>query len=452
MIEIQDNNAIQIENMQMSRSLLKELAELNRSSNKLTLTRALKMVNETVTFNIIGADRLDATLICLLKASYVIQSQRYVRNDLSSFRTLSSSNAELNEKYDELIKDTIDLYERMTELKEESKNKKRTTISDYKHGIPIEDARYIFPLTAKTNISISLSGDKFIAFLTLIVRYKDSIMNRLYNAMNVKLHSMGLYLNLINKCVCDHLLDTLFAENEDELLKLNSKVLVDIDDTGIDNIVRGILTSTSSNPIEAEKSYSTSEKKEALIKRVTGYNHTSVLEQSRFTSLMKCSLVTFQQLSRHRIAVTQPIDPTLLTKLVEYKQHIIPKTIQESEFINEYKDICDRYKELMVECSYRDNMVHATCLLQNGDVIPFNYTVNVRTDMEVMNKRLCTNAQWEIRELMQERKKLLLETILAPIYKEFARKDCGLARGCQEGAYSCDPKVREEAMKKKKNK
>ena len=85
----------------------------------------------TVGFNLMNINRLQSTMICMLKDSYVQQSQRYVKNNISSFEMLNTGNSYLDLKYENLINKTMDLYDRMTEIKEESRGKSRSTVKDY---------------------------------------------------------------------------------------------------------------------------------------------------------------------------------------------------------------------------------------------------------------------------------------------------------------------------------
>ena len=87
-------------------------------------------------------NRVESTMICLIcKDSYVQQSQRYVKNDETMFDEMKFENVALYEEFNALVRQSMSLYQRMTELKPESVGKSRTTPEDYKFGIPIEDAR-----------------------------------------------------------------------------------------------------------------------------------------------------------------------------------------------------------------------------------------------------------------------------------------------------------------------
>lgn len=438
-----------ITNFTMSQGMINEIQSMMNASQAIIYFDRLDRF--TVSFNLMNINRLQSTLICLLKDSYVQQSQRYVKNTLDSFQELNIDNEVLKEEYKNLVEKTMDLYVRMTEIKEESKGKSRTTVADYKHGIPIEDARYILPLSAKTNMAVTISGDKFGSFIALLAQYSNTIFKDLYNEICDILETLGIDKSIMN--YYDPKIKNLFAPNATELLNVSSESRIEVDKEGIDAICRGILMSTTADPSKrVEEKYPTLDDKEALIKRVAGYGHTSVLEQYRFTSIMKCSLVTFHQLIRHRMISVKPLSLDNMSKMIGNREHIIPNSIKKSIFIEEYEAIVHEWRALnliLIKSGYTNESPLLTML--NGDEIVFNFTTNIRADEEFLNKRLCINAQWEIRRLAKDRVNKLKETELGFIYKKFAKPDCALPKGCQEGAYSCKKEVRDAAKAAKKN-
>ncbi|WP_304576631.1 FAD-dependent thymidylate synthase [Romboutsia ilealis] len=438
-----------ITNFTMSQGMINEIQNMMKAPHPIIYFEKLDIF--TVSFNLMNINRLQSTMICLLKDSYVQQSQRYVKNTKDSFQELNIDNELLKEEYVNLVEKTMDLYTRMTEIKEESKGKSRTTVADYKHGIPIEDARYILPLSAKTNMSVTMSGDKFGTFIALLSHYSKTIFKDLYDELCDILEMSGIDKVIMN--YYDPKIINLFASNATELLNVSSNNRIEVDKEGINAICRGILMSTTADPSKkVEEKYPTLDDREALIKRVAGYGHTSVLEQYRFNSIMKCSLVTLHQLIRHRMVNIKPISLDNMVKMISGREHIIPNTIKRSIFIEEYEALVQEWRILNLRL-IKSGITNESPLLTilNGDEIVFNFTTNIRADEEFLNKRLCVNAQWEIRRLAKDRVTKLRETELGFIYEKFAKPDCALPKGCQEGAYSCSKKVREAAKAVKKN-
>lgn len=431
-----------ITNFNMSTGMINELKK--EKINRKGLDRF------TVSFNLMNINRLQSTILCMLKDSYVQQSQRYVKNNIDGFENINTGNYILDLQYECLLNKTMDLYNRMTEIKEESKGKSRTTVKDYKHGIPIEDARYILPLSAKTNISVTMSGDKFIVFTSLLKKYSTTIFKNLFTELNEILGNMEISSTLLFGE--SDIVEDLFATNYNELTTASITNKMDVDTEGINAICRGILMSTTADPSKrVDEKYPTLESRQQLINRVAGYGHTSVLEQYRFNSIMKCSMVTFHQLIRHRMLSIKPLSFDNINFLISHREHVIPNSIKKSQFVEEYNELVLEWKNFTKELLYNGQINELPMLtILNGDEIVFNYTTNVRADVEFMNKRLCTNAQWEIRQMAKERLNMILNTEIGFMYEKFAKPDCQLPKGCQEGAYSCNPAVREAAKLNKK--
>ena len=87
-------------------------------------------------------------MICELIDSYVQQSQRYVTMDADGY-TLPDLKEEDAQKARELVGRAFALYEEMSQIKEEFKGRPKK--EHYLHGIPVEDARYIFPFAVTTD-------------------------------------------------------------------------------------------------------------------------------------------------------------------------------------------------------------------------------------------------------------------------------------------------------------
>lgn len=386
--------------------------------------------------------RVESTLICsICKDSYVQQSQRYVRNDESMFRWMTFENNTLNEEFKALCRQSMSLYERMSELKPESVGKTRTTIDDYKWGIPIEDARYILPLACKTNMSISMTGDKFELFVSLLYFMSDSISKLVFDELMLDIQRINVRMfvnirkmlkkygkgnrNPVNKYFKNNL--------HFESMTPNNYYIKDVT---IRDLAVATLMSSTSDPIkELENKYSTQEDQEKLILRVAGKGHYSILEQSRFTTDTCCSLTCYHQLIRHRLYDIMPIGLIDLGKSKQ-TQYVIPETIRDSKFFREANEIIDDWSDF-IHRALEQEPRNYNCFgaLLNCQIIPFKLNTNMRADIDVMKQRLCMNAQWEIRDFMKNRKEYLSGTSFGAIYKRFAKPNC-MTIGCQEGNYA----------------
>lgn len=415
---------------------------MNNLMNNVELSTAVKPGVVHLTLHDIN--RVESTLICMVcKDSYVQQSQRYVKNDETMFDTMYFENQALQEEFNALTRQSFSLYERMTELKPESVGKSRTTPDDYKWGIPIEDARYILPLSCKTNMTITMSGNKFKMFALLLYymsgegNISEGTWASLLDVLNGVDPEFGKnVLKMVKKYGrgAKNPVDKFFKNDEIDASKL---FYADVTENALYDLVLGTLMSSAADPNEAIQKYETQEKKERMVLRVAGMGHYSILEQCRFVTHDSCSLTCFHQLVRHRLYDIMPIG---LMKLLGLKEtnFVIPETVLNSNFKREFEDLIADWSDFGHRVVKQEpTNYHCLGALLNCQVIPFDMIANIRADIDVMKQRLCMNAQWEIRQMMLNRKKELMKTDLGFIYKKFAVPNC-MTIGCQEGNYAHD--------------
>ncbi|AGB40180.1 Thymidylate synthase complementing protein [Halobacteroides halobius DSM 5150] len=131
---------MQITNFEAT-GLEKVTAWINKNGIKNLNKDAVKEVLRTVNISFIAEEitRAESTLLCELKDSYVQQSQRYVTMDEESY-SLPDLADDDKKRAKKLVNKAFALYDRMSELKA-GDFKGRPQVDNYKHGIPIEDAR-----------------------------------------------------------------------------------------------------------------------------------------------------------------------------------------------------------------------------------------------------------------------------------------------------------------------
>lgn len=387
-------------------------------------------------------NRVESTLICLIcKDSYVQQSQRYVKNDETMFDSMRFENRELQDEYNALVRQSFSLYERMTELKPESVGKSRTTEEDYKWGIPIEDARYILPLSCKTNMTITMSGDKFKLFALLLYYMSDSISKCTWESLVSVMRENGeecvkYLMKMVKKYGkgAKNPVDKFFKNTE---VSGSAQIEIDEPEDSLYDLALGTLMSSSADPLQTlEEKYDSVEKQEKMILRVAGMGHYSILEQCRFRTHDACSLTCFHQLIRHRLYDIIPVGFMKLLTLKE-TQFVIPESVLSSKFKREFEDIISDWSDFSHRAVAQEP-INYCCMgaLLNCQIIPFDLYTNVRADVDVMKQRLCMNAQWEIRYFVNNRKDMIINnTELSAIYRKFAKPNCQTI-GCQEGNYA----------------
>lgn len=410
---------------------------INKNIKKIeeeALREILKTIN--ISFVLEGIDRVMSTLICELKLSYVQQSQRYVSvvSDAMNIPELSYEDDEIAKN---LILRSTKLYEKMSLLKEEGL-KGRPKSENYVYNIPIEDARYILPLAAKTNISVAMTGDKLLDFYYLI---NDSRYFNLFSNLRVEFKRVipESIINLMgeNKSLKD--LDLVLEFYKEDFKGPLPKEAI-IYRSGFKNLDLkaglGAVTSTGKNPpsVNLENwGEKASIKTQGICERVLGYGHESIAEQSRTTFLMICSLVTYHQQIRHRLSSNHREE--LKDIILDINREVtIPNSIKESIFYEEIIKLIKDFKTFRRDVLYKYGEDKALPFLLNCDRIQFLISTNARIDTQMLQERICMNAQWEIRDISTAKLQKLRE--MSKVLYEGAMPSCVKGK-CKEGKLTC---------------
>lgn len=140
-----------------------------------------------------------------------------------------------------------------------------------------------------------------------------------------------------------------------------------------------------------------------LVKHLYAGGHHSVFEHIYFTFKIEgISRACSHQLVRHRhCSFTQRSQRYCSEDGFEY---VTPPVLKVSSFHNDMEDITDWYR------AYQDLGVpneDARYILPNACATSLYLSCNLRELIHMANERLCTRAQWEIRELVKEMCKLV---------------------------------------------
>ena len=149
--------------------------------------------------------------------------------------------------------------------------------------------------------------------------------------------------------------------------------------------------------------------------------HHSVLEFADFTFHIEgVSRALLAQLTRHRVASFAVQSQRYCAK--NDFEYVTPKSIQNNkEALECYFDIMNKINESYAKLqSFGVQNEDARFVLPNACDTVLNVKMNTRELIHFMNERLCTRAQWEIRELAQKMKKCVIEhdeecAMLAPM-------------------------------------
>ena len=136
----------------------------------------------------------------------------------------------------------------------------------------------------------------------------------------------------------------------------------------------------------------------ALVKHLYNNGHLSVMEHIYFTFKIEgISRACSHQLVRHRhCSFTQRSQRYCSEEGFDY---VTPSSLERSSFHGDMIDIQDWYR------AYQDLGVpneDARYLLPNACTTSLYLSCNLRELIHMANERLCTRAQWEIRNLVRE--------------------------------------------------
>ena len=181
---------------------------------------------------------------------------------------------------------------------------------------------------------------------------------------------------------------------------------------------------------------STSAQDAALIRKVLGSGHSSVVEHAVFTFAIRgVSRALSHQLVRFRLCSFSQQSQRYTSVGEDY---IVPDTITNSQYGAAYhyaiKLAYETYEGMVKAGVPKED---ARYVLPNAAPTNLIMTMNARELLHAFNLRCCTRAQWEIRELFNEILRLVKP--IAPIIFENAGASC-VAGPCPEGAMGCGKK------------
>ena len=190
-----------------------------------------------------------------------------------------------------------------------------------------------------------------------------------------------------------------------------------------------------------------------FVHRIMGMGHDSVLEHASFTfGIEGVSRVLLAQITRHRLASFS----VQSQRYVSYEDgfgYIVPPKITalgeeaKAEFEQQMATMHQWYTQWQERLGTGEGgNEDARFVLPGACETRMMVTMNVRELRHFFSLRMCTRAQWEIRELATRMHKLCME--VAPALFENAGPGC-LRGACPEGEKSCGKArtIREERQK-----
>lgn len=474
-------NLISIKDCGILNDVLNYCSEIISEKGEEAYQEIMNLVQTVRVTMIMKTNRLQSLYLCEMLQSYSIQSQRYVQynGDLEDniiFNGMESFSEGEQKEIRKVLENCRRLYLDMSELKPESINKAKFKIDDFKYGIPIEDARYILPLAFNCNKEVTFEGIHFFELIRLFLEKKDifqnmfeMIMDEIIRFLNSKpenenltfeaeyaIRKIIMYITK-NTTFTTRVLPTRFFDRygkPDEIHRVN--LLVDtvnqchsMQKTG----AAALMCTSNENDPEKIFNSKTNDQFKRITERVSAENHhTSISEHASYTLLMKMTVCCYNQYvrARHQQCIREDFN-------IEFTNNIImPQTINKSIFELRFTQTVRELFMLIVKLtentenlgsSERTDSIKSSRLEYIKQLFPMSTELRVLCTTNLVNelinkgpKRLCNNAQWEIRTLSRE--------VISIISNDFsedgnskllatARPGCCTPNGCREGKGRC---------------
>ena len=181
-----------------------------------------------------------------------------------------------------------------------------------------------------------------------------------------------------------------------------------------------------------------------IMKHCIKSGHASVTEFCDFTFHIEgISRALSHQLVRHRIASYAQRSQRYCSE--DGFEYVTPKSISDSEranyIYNELMEKIEEYYETLQSLGIPNE--DARMVLPNACTTRIEVKMNLRTLMNFMNERLCTCAQWEIREMARMMRDEVLKEV--PQLKDYLVPKC--EKYGKEFGFCTETKQRREALK-----
>jgi thymidylate synthase (FAD) len=173
-----------------------------------------------------------------------------------------------------------------------------------------------------------------------------------------------------------------------------------------------------------------------LIAKVLELGHFSVLEHASFTFAIEgISRACSHQLVRHRIASFSQQSQRYV-KMTEFEFPLPPSIEQNETLVKQFHQAmseAQKYYSAFIDAGIPAE--DARYVLPNATETKLIMTANARSLLNFFELRLCTRAQWEIRNLAQ----LMLQEVrrVAPNIFSTAGPTCESKGYCSEGTMGC---------------
>lgn len=334
-------------------------------------------------------------------ASYTIKSRRYVDFSDMGYYVPDSLGSSERDVYNSYVKDQFKAYGELLEL-----------------GIPKEDARFVLPYCFYSNFYCTANAREIFTMIGAMRHGRGRGNAELASLADQLEEQLRELFPIDFKIPEDYPEPPAFApftgsDGQDDGIRL-----IDAPRSSAESIMLAHRIKTGKSPASPEE----------LISALLLDKRPRELEALSYSLLIpKLSLSGITHLVRHRML--SPIVPPLSG--VDASKHIVPATVSgNGKALSVYLSAFERCANAMAELSG-----HHEYLALSGNTLPVLITVNARELHHFFMLRLCTRAQWEIREVANE----MLELLTAHDSTLFGGMgpSCHVKGFCPEGSMSC---------------
>src|SRR5574344_1532183 len=428
-----------------------------------TGTRSTVLTNELLNSDFITLEikcnRLQSLLLCELRDSYSIQSQRYCIYPEGELNVIINRKSLLEKELNytditSIIYDGYSLYEELTQLKDESKDKSKYTIKDFVNGVPAEDGRYLLSTCFITNMVMTINGEDLVDFLWCLKK-NDLLMSELSE-------------ELFKQCPA---LSTVTEELFKETKISNSYEGDSVPKPDNDNIevysndlyVSGAAALTCTN-MEMPHELLQRKNLDKVAYRVASMNHTSILEHTKIGIYTTLSIASYNQLVRHRHHTIIRNDFAHMFKSGLFYDNtdlnelfVIPDTFNYktnskltnalstkiTDYFKKVKKVLSNVKyKIILQDGLKKFYSQSNISLLFAQLLPMATRLNLYVNSNLSNelyvceKRTCMKAQWELRNMTYAKVKKLREIFNNNKILDGCLPPC-LKDGCREGKECC---------------
>ena len=312
-------------------------------------------------------------------------------------------------------------------------------------GLKKEDARFVLPYSFHSNIIMGCDAH---VLKNLIVRFTKGKESKI-----AELKELGEKLyNIVSEYVPYYkdVIDNAIIPEKDEVKELLDKHIADYDY----DILSKVKLISSTKDVDKEIMISS-------LMRVYNYPYSKALEyyekfikdnkdlqhelmrkilinggkefdQVNFRFDVPISLAVLTHLTRHRTHELMVPDFVPIRNLTKYR---IPPTLNKEQK-EKFSEIYNKNNQLYLE--FKKLGVCAEDLIYfylAGTMINVTTNMDGKTLSHIARLRICTKAQWEIRNVLTEMRALVVKE--APIYGSILGPDCEVFLECYEGKESC---------------